>query len=373
MKEHEKLKKVYQKRKLFNIASPILQIVPKYKQNNAYNILLYMHVGDDFFRIAVSRFLHGNIHYIIPETYICLMKLFNITNYTILNIDNIVNNFVQNRLNLSKVCYDTFKFKCIESFCKSFPNKQEPFIIYSHNINYKMYLKKFKIKTMVDFICACLGIKKHKYKIDVNTINYPQITQATHERIQNIDLQKLIIIAPEARSDEMFDKAIWEKITSNLIKMGYTVIENIQNNENHILGTLNYNLNLEELLQIAMACRAVFSIRSGLCDILAGKGKDLHILYTKERYNDLKPFFSLRENFKFNKAGFPKEYIIDINKKNRVLFENKDLIKGLDNKFMPGKIKKLKLFGNEKNNHHKTYIIFGIKLRFKNYRKKHEI
>ena len=56
------------------------------------------------------------------------------------------------------------------------------------------------------------------------------------------------------------------------------------------------------------------------------------------------------------------------NKKNKILFQNIDLIKGLEKKFIPGKIKKIKLFGIQKNNHHKTYIIFGIKIRFKCYR-----
>ena len=331
--------------------------------------MLYMHVGDDFFRIAISNtLLIGSKHYIIPQSYECLMNLFNIADYTILNIDNEINGLINNYLNLPKICYETFKFKCIEEFCKSFPNKQQPFIIYSHNVNYRMYLKKYKVKTMADFVCACLGIKKNKYKIDLNTIIYPRISERTLHNIGNIDLSKVIIIAPEARSDEMFNKAIWEKITANLINAGYIVIENIQNSENHILGAINYNLNLRELIEVAMACRAVFSIRSGLCDILAGKGNDLHILYTKERYNDLKPFFSLRENFIFTKAGVPNEHIIDINKKNKILFQNIDLIKGLEKKFIPGKIKKIKLFGIQKNNHHKTYIIFGIKIRFKCYR-----
>ena len=47
MKEHDKLKEVYKKRKLFKLGQPIFKIISKYKKDNMYNIMLYMHVGED--------------------------------------------------------------------------------------------------------------------------------------------------------------------------------------------------------------------------------------------------------------------------------------------------------------------------------------
>lgn len=53
----------------------------------------------------------------------------------------------------------------------------------------------------------------------------------------------------------------------------------------------DFNLSLREAIILESCCNSVISTRSGFCDILSYIGKKLYVLYSKERYKDLSPFF----------------------------------------------------------------------------------
>lgn len=370
MQEAKKLKLIYSKGRIDKNVK-FYNKINSFAKKDFYNVLLYMHLGDDFYRLLIlseNRDKFSNIHFIIPKSRVFLLELFNFDNYTIFDVNEYLNKFLENKYEEDFV-YETYKFEFIKHQITSFPQKEEVFTIQDWNINYRYFNKIKKVRTIVDYTRACLGIKNYTGKTKLHYRISPKDEMEFLNKFSlNNDLKRIILIAPEARSDENFTTGMWKLIVSNLIKSGYIVVENIMNKQNHIDGAINLDLSLKELILLAQNCKAIISIRSGFCDVIANSGKRLYVLYSKERYDDLNPFFILNEIFDFKRFNKPKEIIIDKNSP-KLMFERINLIKDIDLDLLPGKMNKFIIYKKQKVRHHNIITILNIKFKFKTFKR----
>lgn len=135
-----------------------------------------------------------------------------------------------------------------------------------------------------NFIRETLGIDKYDYNIQSHFSN----ELSDNLLVRNVDLSRLIIVAPESASCTPIKKIFWNKLITKLQQLGYNVFCNSLKEENRYQNTLHANLSLTELYVLAQKSKAIIGMRSGLLDYLASI-KDLNIfaLYSNFPYWDI--------------------------------------------------------------------------------------
>ncbi|MDD3151170.1 MAG: hypothetical protein PHV68_10120, partial [Candidatus Gastranaerophilales bacterium] len=109
---------------------------------------------------------------------------------------------------------------------------------------------------------------------------YPKVSADLKKKVTEIgNLKKIAIISPEAKSLPEFDKEFWERIVKKLSKKGYKVICNVLDEKKLVKGTIFLPMTSEELIALALATDKFYSIRSGVCDLIFIKGKNLTVYY----------------------------------------------------------------------------------------------
>lgn len=350
-----------------------------YKKSDCCNFISHMHLGDSFYRAAMNNDLqekYGNIHYIINPSAEPIMPLFNITNYSVFDFNKYLDEKIKKYFD-DKIIYAYTKHLLVQKMFSATPRKGEFFVIDFESpyfCKYSEILNKdgYNLSVM-EYNYACAGILKSK-KIDVNQINYPIIADSCKHKVEQYGLLKnSVLLLPEASSDNLLDKRIWNNIALELNNLGYLVFENIVDYNNHIERAINLDLNVSELIQVGMNCHSVISFRSGLCDILAGKGANLYVLSSEQRNMDFKRTFSFNDNFIFNELSYPIEIFLSNSNKPKLIFEKQDLLKNTNKKWFPKNILKHNLFKDflqfifsiKNQNPHKVINLCGIKLKFK--------
>lgn len=350
-----------------------------YKKSDCCNFISHMHLGDSFYRAAMNNDLqekYGNIHYIINPSAEPIMSLFNITNYSIFDFNKYLDERIKKYFD-DKIIYAYTKHLLVQKMFSAVPRRGEFFVVdfdSPYFCKYSEILNKdgYNLSVM-EYNYACAGILKSK-KIDVNEINYPQITETCRHKVEQFGLLKnSVLLLPEASSDNLLDKRIWDNIALELCNLGYLVFENVVDCNNHIEQAINLDLNVSELIQVGINCHSVISFRSGLCDILAGKGANLYVLSSEQRNMDFKRTFSFKDNFIFNSLGCPVEVFLSNSNKPKLIFDKHDLLKNTNKKWFPKNILKRNLlkdilqfiFSIKNQDQHKVIKVCGIKLKVK--------
>lgn len=350
-----------------------------YKKSDCCNFISHMHLGDSFYRAAMNNDLqekYGNVHYIINPSAEPIMPLFNITNYSVFDFNKYLDEKIKKYFD-DKIIYAYTKHLLVQKMFSATPRIGQFFVIDFDSPYYCKYAEILNKDgynlSVMEYNYACAGILKSK-KIDVNEINYSPITDTCKHKVEQYgSLKKSVLLLPEASSDNLLDKRIWNNIALELHNLGYLVFENIVDYNNHIEHAINLDLNVSELIQIGMNCHSVISFRSGLCDILAAKGANLYVLSSEQRNMDFKRTFSFNDNFIFNELGSPVEIFLSDSNKPKLIFEKQDLLKNTNKKWFPKNILKHNLFKDflqfifsiKNQNRHKVIRLCGIKLKFK--------
>lgn len=130
----------------------------------------------------------------------------------------------------------------------------------------------------------------------------PKISEELNKKINLYNsTDKTILFIPEANSTSAGDLKYWDKLASLLKKAGYSVISNVICKEHYLKNaSLNENFRTEDLISLGFCCKAVISIRNGMCDILNSRGKDLFVFGTSRTTSKSKKFFSLNEMYNRN-------------------------------------------------------------------------
>lgn len=336
--EKEKRSLAESKKHLISVLPNLSNILKKYEKSECLNIFLFQHLGDNFFRCAIYHELEKKykkkVNFIIPKSQEILAKLWNIENYTLIDLNKEYFNNILGEFS-SPVILEYFKEYCVVQAISSTPNIENSFIVYGSNDAFNRFLHHVNIDTMMKYIYASLGFFPKDTRIDVSSVDYSSLKNTFIAKLPHaIPLEKIIIVAPECNSDTMLDKNFWSFIVEKLTAKGYYIVENITNINNHIEGAHYIDLTIEEAVSLGMSCRAVFSLRSGFCDLLVGKKDNLFVVMSKKRYVEAGAFFGFQQNFK--SKLYPCEIILDYKKRPQMFFEADDLLKDMPIKYFPG-------------------------------------
>ena len=136
-------------------------------------------------------------------------------------------------------------------------------------------------------------LKKHGNKCPVMLSSS---LQATFKALTGLSCRDVIMVLPEANSANGISSDWWSKLLENLPQD--KLLTNITHIENfpEFQKIPNIELSLEEVTALALHCRQVYAVRSGLCDLIFSKGSDLHVFYpTRNIYS----VFGLYDMFAF--------------------------------------------------------------------------
>lgn len=102
-------------------------------------------------------------------------------------------------------------------------------------------------------------------------------------------INELALLVPEARTFKPIELSFWEGFAKDFKSEGLTPITSVTNECFMLKGIPNLKLSLNELICLAMNCRIVVVMRSGLCDLIWQKGKSLYVVYS-----DLRTYYFAR-------------------------------------------------------------------------------
>lgn len=115
-------------------------------------------------------------------------------------------------------------------------------------------------------------------------LTYPKAETSLPKRLKKKlevfgDIDKIVLFFPEAHTISRIAKRVWNKKAQELTEQGLTVLSCVQNKDNVVKGTSYIDLTAEEAFRVGMLCHSVYCLRNGMADLLAARGKNLHVLY----------------------------------------------------------------------------------------------
>ena len=281
-------------------------------KKDCYNFISPYGLGDTLmlcgFHKAWEEKNKGKIHFIIQPSHEIVMKMYGIKNYTLLKFER--KWFKEEFLTLGKQ--------------HPIPQIGKPYVAHPEFIeNKKNILKKFNelnmnfIELYRHFLELQKGVNFEK------PIYYPKMKQKFKNKIEKIaPLEKIVLFCPEAKSIKQLPKFFWENLAKEIRKKGMFIISNVNNTEEQIPETYDISMSLEEVISLALSCNHVYSLRSGLCDLIFKKGMNLTIYYDSE---NTKKLYSLNDIF-YNKKNIIKEKVINIDIKQNSYYPSVSIV-----------------------------------------------
>lgn len=112
-------------------------------------------------------------------------------------------------------------------------------------------------------------------------IYFPKLNKEVQKQVEkNGSLDHTVLLVPEANTLSALHMDFWEKQAADLQHKGYQVITSATRPEFKVKGIRNIETSLEQLIALAMSVKYVYALRSGLCDLIAPKGKNLFVFYS---------------------------------------------------------------------------------------------
>lgn len=269
-------------------------------KKNTYNLVLHKHLGDVFYAIAAKPFFEAQydapLHFIIRPQQEFLMKMFGIESYSVYDLDALVkkNNdfkelYFKGNLH-DKFADDRLENEMFQALFQCAPMKLgEPFICENLINNFFDYNDYWAYRWS-----ANMGLNTNfQFLLPKNNI---ELSQSAKKKLNDIaPLDKIVLFAPEAATFQEFSPEFWNIIADTVHAHGYKIIVNSNKIKiNHGISAFDLDLSLQDVIALGLNCAYVFSLRSGLCDVLVGAGKRLYAIYPaqgrREMYSLTKPF-----------------------------------------------------------------------------------
>jgi len=231
---------------------------------NKINIISPCGFGDTLilcgFKEALEALYGASINFIIKPKHEIIMKMYDIEDYSI-------QDFSEDEL-----------YKIAEA--NPIPQKGSLFVAHPLFLNEKGLLDAFN-KNKISF----LNLHRKNLKLNDITefkppIKYPDLAKKFKQYIETLaSLDKIVLIAPEAKSLKGINSHFFEELVKDLNSKGYTVISSVVDKCNMLKGSIYLPLNLEEAVALSMVCHSVYATRSGFCDLIAPVAKNLTVFY----------------------------------------------------------------------------------------------
>ncbi|MHC6203915.1 hypothetical protein ACYULU_12070, partial [Breznakiellaceae bacterium SP9] len=202
---------------------------------------------------VLERKYHAPLHFIIEESHRLIMDMYEITDFSV----------------------HGFSEEALKRIGEENPIPRPGFLYAAHPLysDKSGFMEKWdKTPFHVDELFETfLGLDKDTERKP--PLKYPPVLPG---------LEKTVLLLPDARSVPAVSEWYWRELASRLVGEGYTVVQNYTRKENRIQGVRVVEGNLEEITAYALSCRKVYSLRSGLCDLLAGKLQRFCVVYPNE-------------------------------------------------------------------------------------------
>lgn len=248
--------------------------ISKLCKKDCYNFFSPYSLGDTLMlcslKDAWEKKNKGKIHFIIKPSHEIVMKMYGIKDYSLVDI---VYNFsnMDHRNAFLKMGADV-----------PYPTKGKVWIAHPHFHSWcagllDQYDKPNSIKPFENFYRAFLGLSL------ATPLKMPNKKLAVSDDLKNRlqkygKLEDIIIFLPEANSLPMLNKAFWENLAKEKSKEG-VVIQYVSNQKNKIDGVPFVDMTIEDTIALSSVCKAVFSLRSGICDLMAPYKNNLNVFY----------------------------------------------------------------------------------------------
>lgn len=253
-------------------------------KKDCYNFLSPYGLGDTLMlcglKNAFEQKYNGEIHFIIKPTHEFIMKLYNIKNYDVINIDadmlkhQTINDPIIGQLYIAHMVFNDYGNSLLSNYS-----------------NFLTLYKQF--------------LKLDEGDIFETPSVQPSMSDKSRQYLSQFgNFENMVLLAPNATSTQTLNIKFWNKIAKQMTSDGYTVLVNNELRNLKIKKAININLPIEDTVALGLMCHKVFSLRSGLCDILAQYNVDLTVFYADktlyERYSI---------NKIFNKSNFREELL----------------------------------------------------------------
>lgn len=274
-------------------------------KDDIYYFLCVAGLGDTMlvcgFRKAFEEKYNGKIHFLIKKSQEVVMKMYQITDFTIVDME---------KLDLTGIGAQTPSpvkgqiFPAHPCCIPSLKNFFNPIYFQYSNIRFKEWFLQF--------------LKLDKNAQFEEPSEYPKMSDDFRAKVNKIaPIEKVVMFCPEATSVLPLDEIFWEYKAKEMAAQGYTVISNVTKPRKCVTGTTYLEMATEEAVALAMECAAVYSLRSGFCDLIYKKGKDLNVYYTNHAAYYI---FSLNVLFSRNDIN---EFIDNYGLERKILSEQK--------------------------------------------------
>lgn len=237
-------------------------------KNNFY-FLCNAGIGDTMLvaglKSALQEKYGGTVHLLIPPSHEFLMEMYNISEYTLTDFYNHDLYLISDKSPTPQKGHIFVAHPCVHRELSRF------FAPIRDQISIKKFYPWF-----LEFLC-----------LDKDTplqlpLNIPQMSDEFRKKVEKIAaVNKIALICIEATSMLWLPEQFWIEKVNQLKDEGLTVISNAKDPQNTVPGSYYLKMELHEAVSLAYSCDSVYALRSGFCDAIYAKGKDLHVYYPR--------------------------------------------------------------------------------------------
>jgi len=213
------------------------------------------------FKEAIEDFYKAKVNFIIKQQHEIVMKLFNISDYSI----------------------KAFTEDELEQIADKNPTMQigKYFVAHPYFLDDNHKLLNSFADLKIDFIKLFQKtIALPDYSVWKEPKNTPYITPSLEQKLSKIaPLEKIILFSPEAFSTKKINRRVLELEVERLFEKGFTVISSVLDKKEAIKGTVYLDLSMEESLAIGINCAGVYAVRSGFVDLILNYIDKMTVFY----------------------------------------------------------------------------------------------
>lgn len=147
--------------------------------------------------------------------------------------------------------------------------------------DFENLLKGNPIPHRIDSAIKNLGLTRDEL-LKKELVISEQDKRSFNEKLKNmnLNLDKFVILAPEADSIERCDLAFWEKIAKGLQQRGYSIYLNVLDEKFDLDGCDKTFLTHAEILQLADLSKGTIALRSGFSELISYLNTPMHVIFT---------------------------------------------------------------------------------------------
>lgn len=142
--------------------------------------------------------------------------------------------------------------------------------------------------SIYDLVGETLNLNSREYRCPEFQVSDDRITKIKKEL--GITGREYAIIAPDAMSVNSIPDDVWKTVVEECRKRNYVILENAASQNSVKYGDINIFLPLDEMFMIAKDASVIYSIRSGLSDLLSFTKTPMTVFYPNEYFLKLYSF-----------------------------------------------------------------------------------